>query len=335
MTSTAPQKRRVMRMLLALAALLLGLAGCTDNVWQGQVATINGRPITLAQVSALRNSTYSDWVASPTADIDDMRKQYGDALTNLLAVELVKQHLEKKKLEITDEELQTQEEVIRSDYPPGTFEDTLVSEGIDLETWRFLLRNYLSVQRLLDKVLRPEIAISPEEASAYLEAHPKEFIRPPWAYFFLISGFDGNEVAACGKALDETGDPARVQEAHPDTIIRTVRMDIPRLDPALAGEVSGLRPGDLSRVMQVNGEYHQALLLEILPERQAEPREAYLQIEEILMARKLNVAYNEWVLGRLRKASIKVSQQLLPHLRKSGAISETHGNEGGEPSPAS
>lgn len=320
--------RAVFLPLLVGCVFVFCLAGCMENVWRGEVASINGRPITLAQVIALRNSTYFDWTSSPMAELDVMRKQYGDALTNLLVVELVKQQLEKKKLGVTDEEVRAEEDLIRSDYPPGTFEDTLVSEAIDLETWRFLLRNYLSVQRFLDRILRPEVVISPDEASAYLREHPQEFVRPSWAYFFLISGVEENEVAECGKQLDATGDPVRVQEMNPDTVIRAVRMDIPRLDPAFAEEIAGLGPGDLSRVLHVGDEYHQILLLETLPERQAEPREAYMQIEEILATQKLHVAYNKWVMGRLKKATIKVSHQLLPHLRTSGTISENQNREG-------
>lgn len=304
---------------IALFGTLL-LAACTDNIWRGEVATVNGRPITLNQIMALRNSTYFDWTSSPMAEVEVMRKQYGDALTNLIAVELVKQHLEKKKLSVTAGEAAAEETAIRADYPPGMFEEVLVSEAIDLETWRFLLHNYLSVQRFLDKILKRDIVLLPEEVEAYRQSHPNEFRRPPWAYFFLVSGAEKSEVSACSKELDETGDPVRVQERHPDAVIRTVRMDTPRLDPALAREVEKLRPGDLSPQFELNGEFHQILLLEASPAREATAREAYQQIEEILVTQKLHMAYNDWLTNRLRKATIKVSRHLLPHLRRPDAV---------------
>lgn len=317
--------RRLLPGLLPVLLCLL-VSACTDNVWRGEVASVNGRPITLAQVTALRNSTYFDWTSSPMAEIDVMRKQYGDALTNLLAVELVKQHLEKKKMAVTDAELAAEEKSLRADYPEGTFDDILVSEAIDLETWRFLLRNYLSVQRFLDKVLRPGIVINPDEAAAYLRANRKDFIRPPWAYFFLISGADVDEVAACGRELTQDNDPLDVQKNNPRVVIRTVRMDMDRLAPVFAERVAAMQPGDLSPVITGEDGYHQILLLQALPERETAPDEAYMQIEEILVTAKLNTAYDAWVMGRLKKAKIKVSQQLLPHLRESGTISRSPGN---------
>lgn len=305
--------------LLFFCGVLAVLPGCTDNIWRGQVATVNGKPITLDQVTALRNSTHFDWVSSPSAELEVMRKQYGDALSNLVVVELVKQHLVKKKLAVTDREALDAENVIRADYPEGTFEDVLVGEAIDLETWRFLLHNHLSVQRFLEKILKPDIVITPEEADAYLKAHPDEFVRPPWAYFFLVSGTDRDEVAACAKDLDDNSDPIVVQQRHPSMPIRTVRLDVNRLDPVFGKMIARMQPGDLSPLFELAGESHKILLLGKLPERQAEPGETYAQIEEILMSRKLQDEYNAWIRNRLQKATIKVSHQLLPHLRSAAA----------------
>lgn len=298
--------------LLAACLCLSAFSGCTDNIWRGQVATVNGAPITLDQLAALRNSTYFDWTPPSMAEMDVMQRQYGDALTSLIAVELVKQHLGKKKLSVTEEELLAEENYIRADYPPGTFEAILISEAIDLETWRFLLHNHLSVLRFMDKILRQNITITPEEVDAYLKAHPREFVRPPWVYFFLVSGAEKENVAACAKDLDTDGDPIVVQERHPEAFIRTVRLDANRLDPILGVVVAQLRPGDLSPLFVMGGEFHRVLLLETLPERQAGPEEAYLQIEETLVARKMQEAYNKWVWNRMRKATIKISEQLLP-----------------------
>ena len=302
--------RLILLFCLALTACL-GF-GCEDTLWRGQVAIVNGRPITLDQVKALRDSTHFDWLLPSVVELDVMRKQYGDALTSLIAVELVKQQLAKKKLSVTPEELSAEENSIRADYPPGGFDDILISEAIDLETWRFLLHNHLSVQRFLNKILRPDIVITPEEVDVYLKAHPSEFVRPPWAYFLLVSNMDKVAVETCAKDLDEGGDPVEVQERYPHTLIRTVRLDINRLDPALASVVAELRPGDLSTVFSLYGEFHQVLLLELLPERGMEPREAYLYIEEILVAQKIQDAYNSWIRGRIQKSTIKISGQFLP-----------------------
>lgn len=318
-------RTRSLLCILALVLNLSGVSGCTDNIWRGQVATVNGNVITLDQVAALRNSTHFDWTSSAPADLGVMRKQYGDALTNLIAVELVKQQLAKKKLSVTAGEVLSEEALIRADYPPGTFEDVLVGEAIDLEMWRFLLHNHLSVQRFLDTMLRPEIVITPEETDAYLKAHSQEFILPPWAYFFLVTGTERENVNACAKDLDADGDPVQVQERHPDVLIRTVRLDINRLDPALGEALTGLESGDLSPVIEFGGEFHRILLLERRPERQAGPNEAYLQIQETLVGQKLQAQYNEWVRNRMRKATIKVSQQLLPHLRSSVSSSGKDG----------
>ena len=292
-------------------ALAMLLSACFDDVWRGNVATINGTGITLDQMAALRNSIYFDWTITPLTEMENMRKQYGEALTNLLAVELVKQHLKRKKLEVSPEEVAAEEARIRADYPPGTFEQMIVDEAIDMESWRFLLLNSLSVRRFLDAVLRPNIAILPEEVGTYLKEHPEEFVRPPWVHFYMVSGTEKDVVEKCAKELAESMDPARVQTENPNALVRTVRMDVPRLPSVYSDELAKMNPGDLSPMVTTEDEFHQMCLVEKLSERPLEPGEAYLQIERTLLEQKSAVEYNKWIASQMAKANIKVASKLL------------------------
>lgn len=330
MATVSVQSSRKFYLVTGLLYLVLaGMWGCTDTSLRGTIASVNGKSITLAQVKALRNSTYFDWSAPSVTDVDVTWQQYGAALTNLIVMELVKQQLEKKKIAVRDEEVLAEEKLIRADYPPETFEKMLVSEAIDLDMWRFLLHNYLSVQRFFEKLLRNEVIVNPEEASDYAKANPHEFTRPSWVHLFLISGGDEKLVVSCARELDRTGDPIHAQENNPDVVIRTVRMDLPRLDPVFARAVAALRPGDVSPVIRHNNEFHQILLLESLPKREADANEIYLQAEAVLMERKIHAAYNAWVRERIRKSSIRVSRPLLQYLSPPG-----EGIAAGEHAPA-
>ena len=296
----------------ALVAFLCALPGCFDDVWRGNVAIINGTGITLNQVAALRNSTYFEWTNAPLTEMDDMRKQYGEALTNLLAVELVKQYLKSKKLDVTDEEVAAEEERIRADYPQGTFKDMIIGESIDMESWRFLLKNHLSVQRFLDKVLKPNIVIKPEEIAAYFKTHPEEFVRPPWVHFYFISGGDKSAVEACAHELAATKNPVETQTNNPHAVVRTAYMDEHRLDPLIRDTVAKVEPGNLSEVIRMEDEFHQILLVERRGERPLEASEAFLLIEQRLLDQKYGAAYNTWLADRMAKATIKIAAQLLP-----------------------
>lgn len=306
-----------------LAATLL--AGCIDEAWRGEVARINGTSIMLGQVEALRNSTHFEWTSTPMAEMEQMRQQYGEALTNLLAVELVKQYLKRKELSVTDAEVAAEENLIRSDYPPGTFEDFLVKDAIDLEHWRFLLRNYLSVQRFLDKVIKPGITISSQEVAAYIKAHPEEFVRPPWVHFFLVSGPDKALVEKCAGELARNTTAVAAQAANPGVVIRDVRLDAPRLEASMDAALAKIAPGELSAVLQLDGEFHQMLLQERLPEHQLDPGDVYLEIEKSLFNQKISVSYNNWIGSRMAKADIQVATRLLPKEERPAAPAKPQG----------
>ncbi len=298
--------------LFILPVALCFAAGCEDRPQPGEVARINGRGITLAQLEAMQGSSFPDWPASASEDRNGLRKQYGPALTDLMALELVKQQLERKKMAVTDEEVAVEEAQIRADYPPGAFEAMLVNEGIDRESWRFLLRNKLSLQRFIMKMLRPEISISPEETTGYYREHEAEFVRPAWARFIMISGPSKELVEQAKAKLAATGDPVRLQADFAALAVRTVRMDKNRLLPDFVKELDRMRPGQFSPVIKGGDEFHVLLLLEATAERRLSPTEAYPQIEETLLEGKLHTAYNTWIQGRLAKADIKVSPHLLP-----------------------
>ncbi len=298
-------------LLFVLAAFCLA-AGCEERMQPGEVARINGRIIMLSQLEAMRNSAFFDGSASVVEDQNELHKQYGPALTDLLALELVKQQLEKKKMAVTDQEVLAEEALIRADYPPGAFESMLVNEGIDRENWRFLLRNTLSLRRFLSKTLRPGISVTPEETTTYYREHEAEFVRPAWAHFLLISGPNRDVVEQGKSRLAATGDPTQVQAQHASLAVRTIRMDRERLLPVFVAELDRMRPGQLSAVVMGGDEFHAMLLLETTPERRLSPTEAYPLIEETLLESKLDAAYNAWIQGRLAKSDIRVSRRLLP-----------------------
>ncbi len=301
--------RRGVFLLLALCCLA---SACESRTRPGEVARINGRVITLPQLEAMQSSAFPDWPATSAVDQEALRRQYNPALMNLLALELVKQQLEKKKLSVTDAQVLAEEDNIRADYPPGAFEALLVNEGIDRESWRFLLRNKLSLQHFLEKILRPGITIASDEATEYYRSHEAEFVRPPWAHFILVSGLRKAQVERGRRRLAETNDPALVQAEFPDLAVRSVRMDKKRLFPEFVAELARLQPGQISPAVRADKEFHALMLIEATEERRLSPTEAYPLIEKTLLEEKLHAAYNAWLQGRFAKADVRVSRHLLP-----------------------
>jgi hypothetical protein len=299
-------------LLIFLASLLAACGNPLDYFTPvpGEVARINNRSITLSQLEAMQESANMYWGLDPHRSVEELRTAYGPALYELLAVELVKEQLEKKKLAVTVEELAAEEALIRADYEEGAFEDMLVTGAVNLDNWRFLLRNNLSVRKFQQEVLRPGVTISSAEIERYFAAHQQSFYLTAKEHFILIAGFEEEAVRRASAALMQSADEVTVQADNPDVLLHTVRMPSDRLAPSIREVLAQLMPGQMSPVIAVDGEFRSMLLLAVTPERFLSASEAYPLIEAILMEEKLNAAYNAWVREGFGKARIRIS----PHL---------------------
>ena len=72
---------------------------------------------------------------------------------------------------VAESELEAAVEAVRSDYPPGVFEQTLAEAAVPLEAWKKRMRSRLLMDKLVAVELQPRIAITPEEVAAYYDEH--------------------------------------------------------------------------------------------------------------------------------------------------------------------
>ncbi len=292
--------------------LCLLCVSCGDAPVQGEVARINGRAVTLAQLEAMRDAVGAGAEGSLPQTTEQLRREYGFALAELLVCELVNQQLEKKKIPVTPEEIAAEETLIRGDYPGNSFETMLREEAIDLDLWRFLLKNRLAVQKLRRELLRPSISIKSEEVEAYYHQNNKEFARPAWVYYIVISGTDKASVESARALLLSTADPSRVRRDFPDLQVLATRMSRDRLAPPLEEAIARLKPGQTTAVRAAAQDFRTMLLLDEGPEKRLTPTEAYPLIEAVLLERKLDEAYDQWADKQLARAKIRVARQFLP-----------------------
>lgn len=100
--------------------------------------------------------------------IQDARRR----LLEELATELVMlARAEASGVMVTEPELEAAIDAVRSDYPPGVFEQTLAEAAVPFEVWKRRLRARLLMDKLVTVELRPQTVITSEEVAAYYEEH--------------------------------------------------------------------------------------------------------------------------------------------------------------------
>jgi SurA N-terminal domain len=100
--------------------------------------------------------------------LQDARRRLLDELTTELVL-LARANV--AGVAVAESELEAAVEAVRSDYPPGVFEQTLAEAAVPLEAWKKRMRSRLVMDKLVAVELQPRIAITPEEVAAYYDQH--------------------------------------------------------------------------------------------------------------------------------------------------------------------
>ena len=89
-------------------------------------------------------------------------------LLNQLTVELIMlERAEELEISVTDDELERAVSEIKSDYPEGEFEETLIEFAVSYDVWLSRLKTRLTMDKVVEAELKNRISISPEDISQY------------------------------------------------------------------------------------------------------------------------------------------------------------------------
>lgn len=280
----------------------------------GVVATVNGQNITLRQVESLHDVSGEAPAMAENPSVELLRKQYGKNLVNLIVAALIQQELERRNISITDEELKNAEKHIRADYdPPEEFEKELQEEYLDLDTWRELMRQRLSVQRFQEQVLRPRFSITADEIKAFFAENKTSFEIPAQIEILWAEDEDKTRMEALKEQWNEL--IKKGNDSIPTTVTGfppVLRISPQRLPIPLRKDLTVVKPGQ-STPIRYDGEVHQfAVLLQHIPARKLTVVEAYPLVEQMLMEEKLEPAYTAWLQEALTEAVIHVAPDLYP-----------------------
>ena len=310
-------KKIIPALIFLLCAVMLA-SGCSqDQNNTGIVARVNDRPITLERLQ-VRYDFKKLSIAADNPSVAALKKEYGGILSDILVEELVAQDLEALDLGVTSEEVAAAEAEIRVDYPEGAFEEVLVEEYIDIDSWRQELRARLTMEKFFREVLRPGITIGYEEAEAYYREHIQEFYLPSRVRFSLVSSPSRDAIVSAMKQYRH-GERIEDQAGKFDRVsVRDIRMREDRLTVTWKNALKGLKSGEASSVLTAKGGYEVLIYLETIPAKILDPSQAYPVVERVLLDNKLREAFDHWLSDALATAVISVSPHLPLEIKNAG-----------------
>jgi len=91
-------------------------------------------------------------------------------LLNQLTVEMILlERAEELRISVAEAELEQAVSAIKSDYPEGEFEKTLLEFAVSYDSWKDRLRNRLIMEKVIEEELKNRITITAEDISDYYQ----------------------------------------------------------------------------------------------------------------------------------------------------------------------
>lgn len=321
---------KVLRTLLAAVlalGLTIGLAGCGE---EDIAARVNGEVIKQsdldAQVETLKEQ-YPDMFTG--ADGEGRLLEFQQRLLdNMINNVLIKQAAEERGIEVTDEDVATEIESLKSGFETDEqFEQALAQSGMDVEALETQVREGMITDRLI-ATLTEDVTVSDEEVSEYYEANKADFMQLAGVHAAHIL-FDpedkatAEEVLADIKAGADFASLAKQYSKDPGSAANGGDLGWPTTPyvQEFQDAADAMEAGQVSDLVETTFGWHIIKVIEKRDDRQQPLEEVRDQIEQIIVQQQNADVYQEF-LNELRDAAtieILVPELATPAVTQEGS----------------
>jgi len=167
---------RVFWPLIFSGALAVLLASCNKPVSPDVAATVNGRPVTYAELNRAMTAQFPN---SPIkANSDQSTGVRLEALRTLIDNEIFLQRAEKEGLLASDADVDAKFNELKTPYTQEEFQKLLEQRKMSVTDLKAQIRRELSVQKLFNKEIASHITITDKEVADFYNANKASFNLP-------------------------------------------------------------------------------------------------------------------------------------------------------------
>ncbi len=158
-----------------LALVSLEFSACKHSVPDTVAATVDGRPVTYAELDKQYEAQFPSTAASSE---DQTLVQKLEVLRNMIDSEIMLQRAEKLGLMATDADVEAKFAELKAPYTQEEFQKQLAAKKMTAEEYRAELRRELSVRKLFNKEITSHISITDKDVSDFYNANRSSFKFP-------------------------------------------------------------------------------------------------------------------------------------------------------------
>lgn len=307
--------------LLFVAASIVPYAGAEEQVLDGIAAVVNGEVITFSQVRelvvsremALRQTLRGQALA------DKIKETRLAAINDLIDRQLVLQEFQKNKFNIpeyaVDDHVNT---IIREQFKGDrlAFIRTLQAQGYTLQRFRKVETDKMIVQAMRQRAVKTDPILSPTKVERFYEQHNVEYSTPEQVKLRMIvlhkDSADAKNVTQEIRTKVKGGaDFAKMAQMYSEDSSKEVGgdwgwIDRSTLNEDLASPAFDLKPGQISKVIEVGNNYY-LLWVEARKKSETKPlANVRDEIEKKVLQSDRQTAQEKWIKGLRDKAYVRI-----------------------------
>jgi hypothetical protein len=156
--------------LIGPVSFLLLFSGCgeKDSGLANEVLiSVGDRVVTILDFNEAFEISQIESVHRTSEQSEDLRKAQLRLLNELIIETILLERARESGISVTDIELERAVGAIKSDYPAGEFDETLLEFAVSYETWESRLKTRLIMEKVIEKELENRITITPEDIAEY------------------------------------------------------------------------------------------------------------------------------------------------------------------------
>ena len=156
--------------LIGLIYSLLLLLGCGDkdsSLPNEVLIRVENRVVTVLDFNEAFEISKIAFAGNTSEQTEDLRAAQFRLLNELILEMILLERAHEVGINVTDIELEKAVAAIKSDYPEGEFEKTLLEFAVSFETWKNRLETRLIMEKVIEKELENQITITPEDISEH------------------------------------------------------------------------------------------------------------------------------------------------------------------------
>lgn len=301
--------------LIAITCILISAPSC-DNSKKSVVAEVNGRPIYVVDVANVVKQESNKYDATLVSTDESMKRLTQTALEVLIQEALLLDEAKRKKITVTDRDVDAELTSHFGTAKRGQIKDILKKHGLDSDFWLRAQKNKLIIRKLVEQEVISTIPVSNEEIKTYFRKNKDQFGHGKQYRARQILTDSKERAAEIKKKLDRGADFAELAKKYslsPDSerggdLGFFSTKDFP---PAFTEIVAQLDINEISGVKKTDYGYQIFQLLGTRPPRTLTIDEVRPQIIDRIRHNRSSQVFGGWFDGLRARGSIIVHDEAL------------------------